>query len=181
MELTLETERLTLRPFRLTDAEAMYSGWTSDPEVSKYLNWNTHQSIEETKQLLEIWAEESKKPERLNFAIDLKAESKLIGGIDVVGYLDGVDGTPVIGYSLSRKYWGKGYMTEACRCLVAYLFSKGYRKIRIDAMPENIGSIRVIEKCGGEFIGAEEMEMPMKNKTVTVNRYVVRAGKRNAE
>ena len=64
---------------------------------------------------------------RLNFAIELKSENKLIGGIDVVGYSGGVGGTPIIGYNLSRKYWGNGYMTEACLCLVNYLFSKGYR------------------------------------------------------
>ena len=36
MKLTLETERLILRPFREDDAEAMFNGWASDPEVTKY-------------------------------------------------------------------------------------------------------------------------------------------------
>ena len=44
--------------------------------------------------------------ERINFAIVLKENNELIGGIDVVGYLDGV---PVLGYCLSRKYWNNGY------------------------------------------------------------------------
>lgn len=42
MRLTLHTERLTLRPFELEDAQAMFDGWASDPEVTKYLTWPTH-------------------------------------------------------------------------------------------------------------------------------------------
>lgn len=44
MKLTLETDRLLLRPFSVDDAEAMFNGWASDPEVTKYLTWNTHQN-----------------------------------------------------------------------------------------------------------------------------------------
>lgn len=175
MKLTLETNRLRLRPFREDDAEAMFSGWTSDPEVTKYLNWNTHESIEVTRAVLNQWIEEYKMPERLNFAIELKDTHELIGGIDVVGYLGGVTGTPVIGYNLSRKFWNKGYMAEACKCLIDYLFKKGYFEIRIDAMSENIASIKVIEKCGGIFQKTEEEFLPMRNAAFSFNRYIVKA------
>lgn len=175
MKLTLETQRLLLRPFRTDDAEAMFSGWASDPEVTKYLTWNTHESIDDTRAILDQWIGEYEKPERLNFAIVLKETEQLIGGIDVVGYIGGTGGIPVIGYNLSRVFWNKGYMTEACSCLIAHLFSKGYCEIRIDAMSENIGSIKVIEKCGGILLKTEEEYFPLKNETVSVNRYVVKA------
>ena len=174
MKVTLETGRLILRPFAIEDAEEMFAGWASDPEVTKYLTWNHHQSIEETKRLLERWVKEYEKPERLNFAIVLKSEGRLIGGIDVVGYLGGVGGTPVIGYDLARKYWGNGYMTEACRRVTAYLFAKGYAEIRIDAVTGNAASNRVIVKCGGELVQTDEDFFPAKNKTFSVNRYIVR-------
>ncbi len=175
MKLTLETNRLILRPFREDDAEAMFTGWASDPEVSRYVGWNTHENIDVTRAVLNQWIEEYEKPERLNFAIELKDTHELIGGIDVVGYLNGVTGTPVIGYNLSRKFWNKGYMTEACKCLIDYLFTKGYSEIRIDAMPENTASIKVIEKCGGVFLKTEEEYFPLKDRTFCVNRYVVKA------
>ena len=174
MKLTLETERLILRPFRTEDAQEMFYGWANDHEVTKFLTWNTHRDIEETKNILRLWISEYEKPERLNFAIVLKDEVSLIGGIDVVGYLGGTGGTPVIGYNLSRKYWGNGYMTEACRCVIEYLFSRGYPEIRIDAMPENTASIRVIQKCGGIFLQTDKDHFPLKDKTVSVNRYIVR-------
>lgn len=174
MRLTLETERLLLRPFETADAQEMFYGWASNPEVTKYLTWNTHETIEETKKILNLWINEYEKPERLNFAIVLKKENKLIGGIDVVGYLGGDGGIPVIGYNLAQEYWNNGYMTEACRCVIEYLFSKGYSEIRIDAMSENIGSIRVIQKCGGIFLKTEESYLPFKDKTVLINRYIIK-------
>ena len=171
MKIILETERLLLRPFRSEDAQAMFTGWTSDPELTKYLTWNTHNSIEDTKAILKLWIEEYEKPERINYAIELKNEDKLIGGIDVVGYEEGI---PVIGYNLSRKYWNRGYMTEACQCVLNYLFSKGYTEVRIDAHAENIGSNKVIQKCGGSLIRTEEEYLPFKNIMVLVNRYIVK-------
>ena len=173
MRLVLETDRLLLRPFEMEDAEAMFSGWASDPEVTKYLTWNTHDSIEVTKSVLSRWIEEYEKPEELNFAIVLKEEGKIIGGIAVGKYLDG-GRTPMIGYNLARQYWRRGIMTEACRRLLEHLFSLGYDAVRIDAQTENIGSIRVIEKCGGEFLRTEEEFLPLKNKTALVNRYIVK-------
>ena len=172
MRLTLETDRLILRPFEMSDADEMFNGWASDPEVTKYLTWDTHKSIDETRYVLDMWIKEYEDPKRLNFAIVLKNESKLIGGIDVVGYEEDI---PVIGYNLSRKYWNRGYMTEACKCLIDYLFSVGYNKVRIDAMTENTGSNRVIKKCGGVFSGTEERPHKWNDDSnkVLVNRYVI--------
>lgn len=175
MKLILETERLILRPFKEDDAQAMFDGWTNDPDVARYVTWDPHGNIEVTQSLLKMWIEEYEKPERLNFAIELKEDGTLIGGIDVVGYLGGVEGTPVIGYNLAKKYWNKGYMTEACKCLLDYLFSKGYTEVRIDAVPENIGSIKVIEKCGGEYLRTEEEDNPFNGEKFIVNRYIVKA------
>ena len=171
MKLTLETKRLILRPFNVKDAEDMFHTWTNDPEVTKYLTWNAHESVETSKMIVSQWVEQYKKPKRLNFAITLKESGKLIGCIDVVGYLDGV---PVIGYAMGRAYWGNGYMTESCRTLLTLLFAIGHKEVHIDAQVENIGSNRVIQKCGGEFIRTEEDQRPLKNDTVMVNRYIVR-------
>lgn len=170
MKLTLETERLILRPFELDDAESMFNNWASDEEVTKYLTWNTHKSIEETKQVLAFWVSQYEKEERINFAIVYKENNELIGGIDVVGYLEGV---PVIGYNLSRKYWNKGIMSEACKKVIELLFSLNHEKIIIEAMVENIGSNRVIQKCGGVYDSTSEEYIPKKEKTVTINRYIV--------
>ena len=171
MKVTLESERLILRPWSIDDAEDMFYGWASSPVATKYLTWNPHKSIEDTKLIISKWIDEYQKPERLNFAIILKDSAKLIGGIDVVGYLDGM---PVIGYCLSLDYWNNGYMTEACKCVINYLFSLGYKEVRIDADVDNISSNRVIQKCGGVFQFQEEHEYKSKNKKVIINSYLVK-------
>ena len=170
MKLTLETDRLILRPFELDDAESMFNNWANDEEVTKYVTWNTHKSIEETKQVLTFWVNQYEKEERINFAIVYKENNELIGGIDVVGYLEGV---PVIGYNLSRKYWNKGIMTEACKKVIELLFSLNHEKIIIEAMVENIGSNRVIQKCGGVYEATYDEYISKKEKTATINRYIV--------
>ena len=170
MKITLETERLILRPFEYEDKEAMFYNWTSDIEVTKYLTWSPHQSIEQTFNLLNIWIEQYKKAERINFGIVLKETNELIGGIDVVGYEDGI---PIIGYVLSRKYWNCGYMSEACLKLIDFLFLLGHNKIRIDAVKENIASNKVIQKCGGTFVGQFEDKFEKNQQTVLINKYVI--------
>lgn len=172
MKLELETIRLMLRPFQKEDAETMFEGWASDPEVTKFLTWNPHENVEVTRQLLAFWEKEYEKPERLNFAIVLKENKRLIGGIDVVGYPEGI---PEIGYCLSRTYWNHGYMSEACRALLDYLFAQGYPEVAINAAEENIGSNRVIQKCGGEKIDEEWKEYPNKGKRFKICHYLVKA------
>jgi ribosomal-protein-alanine N-acetyltransferase len=174
MRITLETDRLILRPFEYDDASAMFDNWASDDEVTKYLTWPTHKSIDETKYILDLWIKQYEKPERINFAITLKKTNELIGGIDVVGY---IDNDPVIGYNLARKYWNNGYMSEACKTVINYLFSLGYETIRIDAAKENIGSNKVIQKCGGIFTEEYNDYLPLKDKYMIINKYIIKKDK----
>ena len=174
MKITLETERLVLRPFRLEDADAMFLNWANDPDVTRFLTWPPHGSVEKTRKFMEIWVSQYEKPERLNFAMELKETGELIGGIDVCGYLGGVNGTPVLGCAMMKKYWSMGYAAEALRRLTALLFERGYKEVRADAMVENIGSNKLIRKCGGVFVGVEPMERPLKHDIVIINKYIIR-------
>ena len=166
----IETERLLLRKIKETDAEPMFRNWASDPEVTKYMTWNAHENIEVTKTIVNFWLEEEKKPKTIRFIITLKNSDEPIGSIDVVRY---IDGSPEIGYCLSRNYWNKGLMTEACKAFVKHLFDKGFNKVLINAMVENIGSNRVIEKCGFKFTHQEHLEhqSSFKPNSVTLNCY----------
>ena len=49
----METKRLVLRPYVIEDADAMFRNWANDPQVTKYLTWEPHKDVEETKQILE--------------------------------------------------------------------------------------------------------------------------------
>ena len=166
----IETERLLLRKIRIEDAKPMFDNWASDPEVTKYLTWNPHENIEVTKMIINRWLEEEKDPKTIRFVITLKDSGEPIGSIDVVNY---IDGNPEIGYCLSKKYWNLGLMTEACKAFTKYLFNKGFNKVLIKALVENISSNRVIEKCGFKFTHQEHLEhlSSFKPNPTTLNCY----------
>ena len=54
----IETERLILRPFKLSDANDMFKNWASDDEVTKYLRWPTHSSVEVSQMIIDSWVAE---------------------------------------------------------------------------------------------------------------------------
>lgn len=155
----LKTERLVLRPFRAGDAEEMYKNWASDPVVTKYLTWVPHKSVEETRALLSLWEEEAKRPDTYHWAITLGGE--VIGDIALVSVSEENE-RAVTGYCLSKKYWGKGIMTEAYGEVLRYLFEEiGFHRIEATHSLENPASGRVMEKCGllyeGTFRGQHRL------------------------
>ena len=166
----LETQRLKLRRITEDDIPAVFYGWASDPEVTKYLTWNPHRDIGETQFVFSIWLSEYGKDDTYRWGIERKEDGALMGMIDVVGY---DDGAPVLGYCSAKKYWGSGYMTEACKAVIDALFDGGYETILIEAVEENIGSNRVIEKCGFKFVGKEtKPASEMKpDEIMTINKY----------
>lgn len=168
----LITDRCILRKVRKEDAIPMFNNWANDPEVTKYLTWNPHENIEITKMIIDSWLEEENNPKTFRYMITLKDSGELIGSIDVVRY---IDDNPEIGYCLSKKYWNQGLMTEVCKEFTKYLFNIGFKKIFINAVKENIGSNRVIEKCGFKFTHQEKLEhqSSFKPGPVTINCYEI--------
>ena len=144
----IETHRLILRPFRLEDAEDMFSGWASDPEVTRFLTWPPHKSADLTRMLLEDWVPRYENGDYFNWAIELKETGRVIGNISVVSlneYIEAGD----IGYCMSRAYWGRGIMPEALRAVMDYLFDT-VKLSRITASHDvnNPNSGRVMAKAG---------------------------------
>ena len=168
----LITERLVLRKLKKDDALAMFNNWDSDPEVAKYTLWVAHESVETTKDLVDMWVKEEKEGKVIRFVITKKGSDEPIGAIDTVKFIDGI---PEVGYCLSRKHWNKGYMSEACKAFVNYLFELGYPKVLIRADIRNIASLKVIEKCGFKFAHEEFIEhrSMFRPESVTVRWYEI--------
>jgi len=151
----LETKRLILRPTSMNDAEQMYAGWASDPEVTKYMTWQPHADIEVTKAILAEWAKESERPDYYHWGIVLKETGLIAGTCGTLG-VNEKHQSAELGYCLSRTYWGKGYMSEAVAAMIGHLFNTvGLNRISSFHYPENIASGRVMEKCGMTFEGIQ--------------------------
>ena len=172
MKNVLNTERLTLRKLQESDLPDIFE-WASDPEVTRFVTWNPHESPEVTKTILNLWLREYDDPGCYRYGIELKETGKLIGMIDVVGYRDGI---PEIGYILNRKFWNRGYMSEALAALKRYLLEE-FDELFIRAACENIASNHVIRKNGFQFTGTEIIAKG--GEPVTVNTYRLQKGRTN--
>jgi RimJ/RimL family protein N-acetyltransferase len=83
---------------------------------------------------------------------DLVAKT-IVSGDEVAGNIGsfGRDGKRLVGYWLGREFWGQGLATRALAELVAELD----RPLYAEVATTNIGSIRVLEKCGFQVVGSE--------------------------
>jgi [ribosomal protein S5]-alanine N-acetyltransferase len=148
----IETERLLLRKLRSEDAVGLFE-MLSDPLVTKYTPREPHQSIEETQSLLQQWISQHERNEVSRWGMVHKSDSKLIGLCGFISW-DTTDKRAEIAYISARKYWGWGYMTEAVREVISFGFqAMGLNRIEALCEPENISSIRVLEKAGMYFEG----------------------------
>lgn len=147
---TLETERLILRSFKDSDLKDFYE-YASEDGVGEMAGWKHHESIEETKEILDLFIEEDKV-----FAICLKENNKVVGSVGVEKY--GMEDKLTeffnyngreIGYVLGKDYWGKGIMPEAVNAVINYLFNERLLDFLICGYYDfNRQSKRVQEKLG---------------------------------
>ena len=150
----METERLILRPWRESDAEALFK-YASDPDVGPRAGWPPHKSVEESLQIIKTVFNTPSM-----WAVELKETGEAIG---CVGYLPASvsnlqipDDQCEVGYWIGKPYWGQGICTEALRLVIDYCFNvKHYTVLWGDFFPSNPASGRVMTKCGFIDTGRE--------------------------
>jgi RimJ/RimL family protein N-acetyltransferase len=145
---TVDTPRLRLRIPRESDADAIFAGYARDPEVSRYMTWRPHETVADSRAflstVLQSW--QLGVGER-SWAIERRDEGDVIGMLGVRAH----HGT-CLGYVLARPHWGRGYMTEAARAVVALALTESWR-VWAFCDVDNVGSARVMEKAGMSFEG----------------------------
>lgn len=143
----METDRLILRKFSLDDAEEMFKNWCTDSSVNKFLGWELHKNVNETKDIINKWIKEYEDG-AFNWVIELKDTHELIGSMTVIDIHE-KDLNAEIGYCSGPKFWGKGYSTEALKKVLDFLFNEvGLHLVEAYHIVENVGSGKVLEKAG---------------------------------
>ena len=152
-----ETERLVLRRFEETDAENMFNNYCNDSEVTKYLRWKAHKTVEDTISYVKNFVLPDYNNEfTYRWAIVLKETNEVIGCIDVVEY-DEKKKAVELGWVIGRAHWGKGIMPEAAKAVMKYAFETlNVPSIFISHAEPNTQSGRVQEKLGFKVIGRLE-------------------------
>ena len=149
---TIETSRLILRKARMEDADTMFQNWANDPEVTKYLTWPPHGSVQVTEKIIKSWIEGYQQNDYYQWMIVLKEINEPIGSImaSTVGRAQSAH----IGYCIGKQWWRKGIMSETLKAVMDYLFDEvGYHRVEAMHDPNNPHSGNVMRKCGMRYEG----------------------------
>jgi RimJ/RimL family protein N-acetyltransferase len=147
MNYPILTERLRLEPFQEADADAHYV-MESDPEVKRYAGGVLTRT--QSEKLLKRFIESVRDTGWGAIAIKIRATEQIVG---LCGFYptEKADEAEIF-YGLARAAWGQGYATEAGKALVqAGIQQLGLTSIIAPVHPENLRSIRVLEKIGLRF------------------------------
>ncbi len=151
--ITLETERLILRRFTESDAEAAFKNWTSSDAVTKFLRWETYRDISVMRDYINFQLENYKKTDTYDWAIVLKELGEPIGSMGAVAFNERARSVE-IGYCIGEKWWRRGYTSEALSAVIRFFFEEvGVNRVYSEHDPRNPNSGRVMEKCGMKYEG----------------------------
>ena len=156
MNVVFETDRLLLRTFTGDDGPLLYE-LNLDPEVIRY-TLDPMVDLEHAGKILkEVILPQYELYHHGRWAVHLKPNLEFIGwcGLKFLAERNEVD----IGYRFMKKYWGRGFATEAALETLNYGFKQlNLQRIVGRALPENKASIKVLENCGMGYIGQEVIE-----------------------
>jgi ribosomal-protein-alanine N-acetyltransferase len=152
----IETDRLLLRRFTKADAQAVYTNYARDDLATKYLTWPSHQDVSVTEAILDTWVEGYGDLAQYKWAITLREQpGEALGDItaSIPHEFEKIDACE-IGYVLSPKLWGQGYMSEAMKAVTKYLLKEaGFNRVIARHDVANLASGKVMQKAGLQFEG----------------------------
>ena len=145
--ITLESDRIVLRPWRENDAAALYK-YASDPEVGPRAGWPPHKSIKESLEIIRTVFHSD-----TTWAIVLKETGEPIGAMGYMNsdgnLLPSRSGEPLVGYCVGKPFWNQGICTEALQLMLDHIReTTDIRSLIGSHFIDNPASGRVMEKCG---------------------------------
>ena len=169
---TMLTQRLVLRPVRMSDAEDMYE-YSRDPEVARHVLWDAHRSIHQTREYIRFLIRQYRNAAPGTFAIALRDSGKVIGTIGFM-WVQTDNRSAEVGYSLSRAYWNQGIMSEALTAVVEFGFTKlGLNRIEEQHDCDNPASGHVMLHAGMRHEGTLRQRLYNKGRYVDVDLYAI--------
>lgn len=162
--MRVETARLILREFEEDDWPEVLA-YQRDPLYLRYYEWEGR-TPEAVREFVRNFVDQRHERPRTRFqlAVDLKSTGRLIGncGIRMV-FPNGREAE--IGFEISPQHWGHGYATEATRAMVSFGFTElALHRISSWCVADNIGTIRVLEKCGMRLEGRLRQKYDYKGR-----------------
>ncbi|MDD9953859.1 MAG: GNAT family N-acetyltransferase [Candidatus Woesearchaeota archaeon] len=155
---------ITLRPYRITDAEPFYHIMQS----KKFLYWGVGpKSVAEERKIIRKLQRNRKK--KLEYCYTIVYKKKIVGGCGIKTY--GPPHIGELGYFVDEHYWNKGIATAAVKELEKLAKKIGVKRAEIRVVPKNKASAKVAKKCGYEKEGRLQAAIQLGKKYVAADVY----------
>jgi len=146
-QLEIKTERLLLRPLRVSDAQAVFA-IRSNEQVMRYWSTAAWTSIDLAHELIARDLNAMSTGEYLCLGM-VRAEDQVLIGTCTLFHFDEQCQRAEIGYGMHYDAWGHGYMHEALLALLEFGFSElGFNRIEADIDPRNEASAKSLVRLG---------------------------------
>ena len=177
--VVIETERLKLRFLNSSDKHAIFVNINHDQDVLRYF-LDSYLDKEED-MILDKRIDFCLLNERYFLAIELKETNEVIGMILQCSTPTPNCNASEIGFAIGKKYWNKGYTTEAFKAFMEYLFDGGIHKLIAAHLSPNLASKKVIEKCGMHYEGRRIDDIYYHDQYYDVDYYYLLSDKQIGE
>ena len=168
----LETPRLILRRLEMRDAPDLFD-YSRDPQVAKHVLWDAQTSVSEARAYVRYMLRRYRAGEPASWGIEEKETGRVVGTIGYMWYQRDNNACEV-GYSLARRRWNRGYMTEALAEVLRFSFEElGVHRVEAQHEVENAASGAVMRKCGMRKEGTLRGRLYNKRRYVDVDLYAM--------
>lgn len=157
-EITLETDRLLLRPWRVSEAVIQRELWTErDPRVPPHrrIGPDGRPTLSDIEDRIR---QSDRSPSLGLLAIERKGVGDVIGYCGLIENAHGQDGEPELAFELLRRGWRQGYATEASWAVLSWATASGHARLWATVRDWNVASRRVLAKVGFVETGRVEAD-----------------------
>jgi ribosomal-protein-alanine N-acetyltransferase len=152
----LHTPRLLLRPLKETDEDFIYS-LRSNEQVNKFIDRVPAETIEDASAFIRKINEGVAENKSYYWGIVLKETSTMVGTI-CLWNLSADRKSAELGYELHPDHQGQGYMHEAMKEVIGFVFRSGFTCLQAYTHEDNLASTKLLLKCG--FVHDEHRKDP---------------------
>lgn len=158
--MKIETRNLILRPWRESDAEALFK-YARDERIGPAAGWPAHTSVENSRQIIKDVLSAPN-----TYAITIRGSDEAVGSVGIFACTcEEYKNEPEIGYWIGVPFWGNGLVPEAVEALLDVCFDwMGAQRVWCGHYEGNERSRRVIEKCGFTYEFQRETELTQMNE-----------------
>ena len=166
--MTIRTDRLELRQFRVDDAEFILE-LLSEPEFRRFIGDKGVRSLDDACDYLQQGPIASYAEHGFGIlCVNCAKSDDALGMCGLVWRPEFDD--PDLGFAFLARHWSNGYAGEAARAVLEYArVELGLGRVIAMADDDNRASVRVLEKLGFDF----ETRVTMPGETSDVGRYAI--------